>query len=172
MVDPLFVRMVFTEPHTFAACCGAFYYAGWPDKYYDYSKTYGPNGKVLPNADYLDLINSARDLTSDELREYMQFRLGVTVGEVETWEKKVAEAAPFGAQALHPRNQGALALAILNTRQRKVWHETFIEFGWRELACGFNYANDCHLYLITMRRPRYMSDEDWQALPFTKARKN
>ena len=171
MLDPFFLKMFIKPPVTFAGCCGAIHYSGWPETYSDYSLLYNPDGSYRSAPNYTAFNASSRDLTLDDCQEIMASVLKTTVADV---ERLAAIPDPVPGQIVHPLVKTtlhcAMAFAILNTHQRKIWHETFVEFGWVELGAAYNYANDCHLYLITVKRPMHMSLEDWQALPFTKAR--
>lgn len=172
MLDPIFLKMAVRPPVTFAGCCGAVHYTGWLESYANYSLMYNAEGHYTGHGDYQEYNRSVRDLTRDDCREIMEKALGTTVADVERLAER--PTTPFPGAVIHPLVKTtahcAMAFAILNTRQRKIWHETFIEFGWVELGAAYNYSNDCHLYLITVKRPKHMSLEDWQALPFTKAR--
>lgn len=146
-------------PTGLAACCGASHYGGWPSEFYDYDLLVGRA------PDYVAFNKTRRPLTDEEKTWIIDRALGVKLKDIRSYDNR--PRLPGGN--IHPQAQlgGALSLAILNTKQRPIWHDKFIEYGFVELACGFNYANDCHLYVITRKRPAHISEEEWLALPMS-----
>ena len=58
-----------------------------------------------------------------------------------------------------------LFVCILTQAQREVFGKPLTDYGFVEIAAGYNYANDCHLYVLTRKGPRHTSRADFEKLP-------